>query len=105
MLASKSITDLLGSLTGKTVAFNKPNLAQVKKTFNSHPEAQCRLDTYMAGTLCGLTYDQDEIPGKSLGRSNNGLEAEKQSAVTNCADPNTYSPKILRPRCWFKPAI
>ncbi len=105
MLASKSISDLLGSLTGRTVDFNKPSPTQVKKTVNSHPEAQCRLDTYMAGSLCSLEYDREVIPGQDLGRGNNGLEAEKQSAVTNCADPNLFSSKILRPRCWFKPGV
>lgn len=105
MLASKSISDLLGALTNTQVFFDQHDQKTVNKTFNSHPAAQCRLDTYMAGSLCSKEYDPTVIPGKTGRRGSNNLEAEKESARVHCANATEFSPSTLRPRCWFKPEL
>jgi hypothetical protein len=105
MSASKSISNLLGSLTNTEVFYDKPDSKVVNKTVNSHPAAQCRLDTYMAGSLCNLTYEPELIPGKSGRRGTNNIASEKESSQVNCADSTKYLSSVLRPRCWFKPQI
>jgi hypothetical protein len=68
--------------------FEKQSLAEVEKTFEGHPAAQCRLDTIVAGALCQKSY------------------SEKVSATDEttgyCHEENDDTAG-LRPRCWFKP--
>ena len=56
--AGKSTANLFANLRG----MNKPKLDTpdprvVSKTYNSHPQPQCRLDTYYQGALCDRPYD------------------------------------------------
>jgi len=105
MIASKSISDLLGFLNKTSVSFDQTDQKTVQKTFNSHPAAQCRLDTYVAGSLCTLEYEPTLIPGKSGDLGANNLDSEMESSQVNCAHSVTFQPSALRPRCWFKPEI
>jgi hypothetical protein len=93
MSAGYSLANLLGALNNQKVSFTTPDKSVVSKTNNSHPKAQCRLDTYVAGILCAATWNDDLIPKNA-----------KESAKYMCTstDLNNY-PITARPRCWFKP--
>ena len=62
-----------------------PDPKIVKVTFEDHPQAQCRLDTYVAGSLC-------------LGDVNVAM-SDKDAYVGACPMKTVGA----RPRCWFKP--
>ena len=79
--AGKSLADLLSRGTAKYETSDK---TVVSSTVNHHPGGQCRLDTYLAGASCKVSFDVSRIPRN-----------EKDSAKVSCA----------RPRCWFKPTI
>ena len=63
-----------------------PVVRAVKRTFQSHPLAQCRLDTYYQGALC-KTNPWDEM---------SNLDPYRAACPTNAEFG-------ARPRCWFKP--
>lgn len=89
-MAGKSLAQLLGALGGNTkVEFNTPDKHVVKKTVDSHPEAQCRLDTYFSGGLCDKAYSLDVD--------------DKDAKIGVCVKSEGYSVG-LRPLCWYKPA-
>lgn len=64
------------------------NTERVTELFESHPEAQCRLDTYAAGALCtenfGEPVAQDDVW--------TGVCSEERGDRTG-----------VRPRCWYSP--
>lgn len=95
MNASYSLANLLGALGGTKVSFKTPDKSVVKKTNNAHPAAQCRLDTYVAGTLCNVAWDNNVIP-----------QTEKEAKKQSCFNTSKTGYDIqARPRCWFKPSI
>lgn len=104
MLAARSTAELLSSQERKAIGWDTPDPAVVKSTYHGHPRGQCRLDTYMAGALCGLQFDSNLIPGKELGWSRNSAEAEKLSARYTCTQYAKFDVGT-RPRCWFKPLL
>jgi hypothetical protein len=59
-----------------------PDKHVVTETYENHPAAQCRLDTYLAGLACNAE----------------GEFSPKDQTVGAC-----NSGKGARPRCWFKP--
>lgn len=80
------LNDLSGS--SKPVDFSTPDKTEVTKINNSHPKAQCRLDTYFAGAVCGVSYTENfsrysPVPGAC---------AEEKGDKTG-----------TRPHCWYKP--
>lgn len=85
-----TLASVLNSLSGgaTNVDFATPDKSEVSKINNAHPKAQCRLDTYFAGAVCGMSYLDDfsstsPIPGA-------------------CAEEK--GDKIgVRPHCWYKP--
>ena len=88
-MAGKSLGNLLGSLGKKpAVNFNTPDSSIVTKTFDSHPAAQCRLDTYFSGILCDKSYDQDTSSNDPI--------------VGTCIARDGYKSGV-RPLCWYKP--
>jgi hypothetical protein len=96
MVAGKSLADLLGALGGQTVSFDTPDTSVVSRTNNDHPAAQCRLDTYVAGAICGSDrWDYNLIPGKEMAQ-HNSLEAQQEAYDHSCAEGEG-----ARPRCWF----
>lgn len=97
--ASKSLADLLAALEGSKVSFDTPDTSKVSTTNDDHPAAQCRLDTYVAGALCGnAKWDYTLIPGKTKA-DNNGLDAQAEAFAHSCeGDVETQ-----RSRCWFAP--
>lgn len=92
---------LLNSLAGQSVAnlfsdlrkdqnpprFHTPDQRRVTKTEDSHPETQCRLDTYFQGALC-LARIQDSLDEKDF-RAGSCIEEMDRVGT--------------RPRCWFSP--
>lgn len=95
MNAGYSLANLLGSLNkGKQVSFQTPDKTIVRKTNNAHPNAQCRLDTYVASTLCNKPWDNKVIP-----------QTESESSKSLCINTNVNGGYDIqaRPRCWFKP--
>lgn len=87
-LAAESVAQVFASLKtfSKPPKFETPDSKVVKKTDNSHPAPQCRLDTYLAGALCEISYlddlGDDEFKGACHMRSGQQIG--------------------LRPACWFK---
>jgi hypothetical protein len=70
--------------------FETPNTTQVSKTDNNHPEAQCRLDTYFNGAICGVSSTEEF--------------GQKDASTGACAEEK--GDKMgFRPRCWFKPSV
>jgi len=95
MNANYSIANLLGALGGTKVSFKTPDKSVVKKTNNEHPAAQCRLDTYVAGTLCKVQWDSNIIP-----------QTESEMGKQSCVSKSKTKASIgSRPLCWFKPTI
>lgn len=90
-MAGKSLGSLLGDLGGNSnVNFSTPDKSVVKRTYDAHPQAQCRLDTYFQGILCDKSYDQDTD--------------NKDPIIGTCIAKDGY--KVgPRPLCWYKPGI
>jgi hypothetical protein len=93
MNAGYSLARLLGALGGTKVSFDTPDKSIVKKTAHEHPKAQCRLDTYVAATLCDVKWNNGLIP-------QNAAEMAKSSCMS--ASKTDYDIRA-RPRCWFAP--
>jgi len=94
MLAGQSLANLLAALGGAdTPSFGSIDINVVPKTSGSHPAAQCRLDSYVAGALCQSDFDLGLIP-----------KSEKIASENSCHILSNYR-HGLRPRCWFKPSL
>lgn len=66
---------------------NTPDQSVVSRTNDSHPRAQCRLDTYLAGLNCTVR----------------GTHSNTNPKINSCYSyPNNTAAKGSRPRCWFK---
>lgn len=88
-MAGKSLARLLGDLGGNSnVAFNTPDQSIVKKTFDAHPQAQCRMDTYFSGSLCDKAFTDDV--------------SDKSPINGTCIKKDGYAVGS-RPLCWYKP--
>lgn len=101
----ESLARVLASLRDDPVmpTYETPDSNKVNKTDHNHPDAQCRLDTTYAATLCTATFDPEFIPGKSLSDPF-GTSAEKEASQYSCMEISNHEDG-LRPRCWFKPGI
>ena len=100
--AGFSLANLLSKLgNAAEPRFDTPDTKKVTKISDSHPAAQCRLDTYFQGALCGKPYDSMLIPGKKHARGQGSLQAEQESAKYTCTelDAKEFG---LRPTCWFR---
>lgn len=85
-MAGLALGKLLAS--GKAVSFTTPDTSAVKVTYDGHPAAQCRLDTYYQGSLC----DHD------LSQTVSNTDANV--SVCTLKNGDTVG---NRPLCWFKP--
>lgn len=100
--AGQSLGNLLATLNkGKLPDFSTPDAKVVRRMQNSHPPAQCRLDTYLRGALCSVTFDETLIPGKGHPKGHNSTEAEMDANMVSCA-LGTVVEFAARPACWFK---
>lgn len=103
LLGGKSLGTLLAALGGTRADYATPDKSVVKSTNHAHPAGQCRLDTYIAGALCGQEFDPAVIPGKDLGSKRNSADAEAASGRFTCL--RTEFTVGTRPLCWFKPLL
>lgn len=88
-MAAKSTADLLASLrnSGET-KFETPDTNTVSRTNDGHPAAQCRLDTYFAGSLCDKDMNEDV--------------SQKDPIIGTCTRKDGY--KVgMRSLCWYNP--
>lgn len=89
MDASQSLANLLAALGGERVPkVGTPDKTQVPKTSDTHPRAQCRLDTMVAGAACAAVWNPLVIP-----------ENEVEMRANSC----TVALDQVRPRCFFRP--
>lgn len=101
--AGLSLATLLATLRNSVLPkFETPSREVVQSTDDDHPEAQCRLDTYMAGAVCTLPFDRSVIPGKGLTQGGASPEAEAFAGQSSCLARDGWV-SAQRPRCWFKP--
>ena len=68
--------------------FDTPDPAVVGQTYESHPQYQCRLDTYFNGAVCDVSEDIDFS------------STDPQIGACNQAANKNYG---FRPLCWYKP--
>lgn len=89
-MAGHSISSLFKALRPGTpdLSFATPDPSVVTRTNNAHPAAQCRLDTYFQGALCGRSVADDV--------------SATDPTVGACTKKGGQAVG-LRPRCWYKP--
>lgn len=97
--ASQSLANLLSVLNdGDVPKFTTPDRTEVRVTDPTHPQAQCRLDTYLAGALCGSEWKESLIPGKRFA-DRTSPAAEREAAKYGCFKESDGL--AAHPRCWF----
>lgn len=88
-MAGKDLSDTLADL-GRTpeTQFDKPNPSVVRRMYDAHPEAQCRLDTYLAGATCSKAI-ADPL-------------SDTDSTAGTCSQEKGETLGV-RPTCWYLP--
>lgn len=86
------------------------NRENIDRTYEGHPEAQCRLDTYSAGALCATPFDLRVIPGIIKGSGENSARSEAMAMHYSCRQESRSDPRYAarygaRPLCWFRPLV
>lgn len=72
----------------RSPSFSARDVSVVTRTYEKHPRAQCRLDTYVNGSLCHVSHGVDM--------------SDRDPHVGVCR--NTPSEEYgARPLCWYKP--
>lgn len=89
IVAAKALGTVMSSLRFRLPPkLDQKDTNTVSSTFHGHPEAQCRLDTYIAGALCDKPLDQKLSSKDPLEGTCNRVDNDKIG---------------LRPLCWYKP--
>lgn len=90
-MAGKSVAFLFKALRNETVdpSFDTPDPNVVSSIQDAHPATQCRMDTYLQGSLCTRPVDS------ALSNSD--------PAVGTCTRSDGFATGY-RPLCWYKPA-
>ena len=91
VMAGLSVTNVMSSLSGPlSVApkVNTPDTFAVNRTIEDYPELQCRLDTYVQGSLCKVDYQTN-------------LSSSDENEGT-CHE-NSGHKRGQRPLCWYNP--
>jgi len=88
VMASTSVLDMMVSLGGRPYDLDLFDQDQVISTRHKHPDSQCRMDTFLAGSICEVNYKEDVD--------------QKDETVGTCNE-STGHKTGLRPRCWFAP--
>jgi hypothetical protein len=85
--AALSVGNLFASLKGewKKPSLDKKSKNQVYSTYYLHPTPQCRLDTFIAGSLCTQDFEKDFD--------------DFDHKVGSCIQD--LDPDAARPKCWF----
>jgi hypothetical protein len=68
--------------------FETPSQSTVTTTNNNHPLAQCRLDTYFSGAVCGVSAS---------------IDFSKKEAKIGACNQESGDAFGFRPVCWYKP--
>ncbi len=88
--AAFSLAKVLADLGGESVpSKSKIDSSVVRSTYEEHPQAQCRLDTYLNGLACPQRGDMSD-------------KSPKVNSCFSYPDSKSYGPGS-RPRCWFAP--
>jgi hypothetical protein len=92
-MAGLALARLLADLGGATTEdqrpfFTKPDTSVVTQTDDEHPAAQCRLDTYYAGSICPVDFK---------------LNTDQVDPTVNTCSQERKDPLGFRPRCWYAP--
>jgi len=90
-MAGKSVAYLFKALRNETVIprFDTPSSVVVTSMMGSHPPTQCRMDTYLAGSLCTQPVS--------------GTLSPTDPTVGTCTRSAGFQAGF-RPLCWYKPA-
>ena len=97
-----SLATLLAALGSRTPpSYDTPDTSTVSETYEGHPAAQCRMDTYLSGGLCKQTFDLRVIPGRGNADGQGSIAAEKDASQYTCFSSGGFTDG-LRPACWFK---
>jgi len=103
--AGKSLATLLSALnSGGVPKTETPDTRQVTTTEVQHPQAQCRLDTYLAGALCTAPFTATVIPGRNNASGQVSIAAEQDAARVSCMTATGWT-FGTRPRCWYGPKL
>jgi hypothetical protein len=95
-MAGHSLASFLGLQSeGKQPRIESPDKHIVDVTYQLHPLAQCRLDTFIAGSLCDVEDSSTAFEEKIL---NNKLTTDFK-----CSEINDGQIVLVdkRPKCWF----
>lgn len=76
--------------------FDKNNYSKLNYTNDKHPEAQCRLDTYIAGSLC----DREEVATETL-----IFNRDTADSLCNEVVDGAIKKVEKRPGCWFNEKV
>lgn len=89
-MAGLALARVLGSFNSdpKNINFANVDKTVVTQTFEGHPAAQCRLDTYVAGSICRVSDSENFSPA----------DPRKGSCGVGKVESNG-----IRPRCWYRP--
>lgn len=82
-----TLLNILGGGTGSP-QFDTPDTSVVETTDDSHPAAQCRLDTYFQAALCARPWTE--------------TMSDSDANVGSCTHAQGFNVG-LRPLCWYKP--
>ncbi len=89
-MAGLALGKLLNAVVNgkRAVNFNTPDGSVVTKTYDEHPQAQCRLDTFFQASLCDHGFAES---------------VSSTDANTGVCSLHNGDRKGNRPLCWFKP--
>lgn len=88
-LAGLSLANLFAALRNIAAPkYETPDSKVVTSTFDGHPAAQCRLDTYFQGALCDKDTRED---------------VSNSDATTGTCNTSLGDTSGVRPLCWYKP--
>jgi hypothetical protein len=103
-VASLELSSLLSRLAdAKPASFLTPDPTEIETTLKFHPNAQCRLDTFLAGSLCNASFDELLIPG--FAPNLNQKEKEIEALGASCSQYSPGQELAGRPKCWFKQKV
>lgn len=90
-MAGKSVAALFMALRNETVEprFDTPDPAVVNTMFDKHPGTQCRMDTYLQGSLCSQPLSS--------------VLSDTDPAAGTCTRSGGFQTGF-RPLCWYKPS-
>lgn len=89
-MAGHSLGNLFRDLRkqSKPLDFKTPDTKTVSRTYDGHPDSQCRLDTYFQASLCPVDFDKDV--------------SDTDYNVGTCTTEKGAKVGV-RPLCWFAP--